>query len=140
MTSPNLITKAPSPTARFGVAPQGFSLPEWWVYSVLIALGKKPEVDFSFQGRFFGGRQEKGGIIVDFLFYNPPDLAINVQGTYYHYEQGSAVLQNNLTAQAMLAQQGVTLVFIDDEDLARDPFFYVREGLVYRDHSRQGLR
>ena len=35
-----------------------------------------------------GGRMDKGGLVLDFLFSNPPDLAVNVQGVYYHYEFG----------------------------------------------------
>ena len=81
---------------------------------------------------------EKGGIILDFVFTNPPDLAVNIQGTYYHYEMGVEVRARDTMARAMMAGQGVSLIFIDDDDLIRDPTFYCREALNSRDHSRLG--
>ena len=41
-------------------------------------------------------------------------------------------------ARSALAGQNITLVFIDDDDLIRDPEYYCREALNYRDHSRLG--
>jgi hypothetical protein len=64
--------------------PTGFTKPEWNVYQALVRAGKKPDIDFTFQGALFGGRQSLGGLIIDFLFINPPDLAINVQGEFFH--------------------------------------------------------
>jgi hypothetical protein len=34
--------------------------------------------------------------------------------------------------------QGITLIFIEDDDIERDAAFYVKEALAYRDHSRLG--
>ena len=61
------------------------SKPEWTTYVILQQLGKVPGEDFTYQSPLMGGRLDKGGSVVDFLFSNPPDLAINVQGNYYHY-------------------------------------------------------
>ena len=85
-----------------------------------------------------GGRLDKGGFIIDFLFSDPPDLAINVQGVYYHYEFGVEAKARDVMAKASLAGQNITLVFIDDDDLLSDPRYYCREALNYRDHSRLG--
>ena len=114
------------------------SIPEYVAYQTWIQLGKEPGEDFTYQSPLMGGRMEKGGIILDFVFTNPPDLAVNIQGTYYHYEMGVEVRARDTMARAMMAGQGVSLIFIDDDDLIRDPMFYCREALNYRDHSRLG--
>ena len=80
---------------------------------------------------------EKGGSIVDFLFNDPPDLGINVQGEYWHYAQGVTKTMSDDMARATLAGQGITLIMIDENDIYKDVDFYVREALRYRDHSKQ---
>ena len=114
------------------------SLPEYVTYQTFIGLGLEPGVDFSYQSPLMGGRMDKGGVVLDFLFNNPPDLAVNVQGVYYHYEFGVEAKARDVMARAALAGQNITLVFIDDDDLLRDPEYYCREALNYRDHSRLG--
>ena len=63
--------------------PEGWegSLPEWLFNSSLVSLGYREDEDFTYQSPLAGGRLDKGGAIIDFLFYNPPNLAVNVQGT-----------------------------------------------------------
>ena len=85
-----------------------------------------------------GGRLDKGGLVLDFLFNDPPDLAVNVQGVYYHYEFGVEVRGRDVIAREGAVGQGLTLIFIDEDDLLRDPEYYCREALRYRDHSRLG--
>ena len=116
------------------------SVPEYIAYQAFIGLGKRPDEDFTYQSPLMGGRMEKGGVILDFLFRNPPDLAVNVQGVYYHYEFGVEVRARDTMARAAMAGSGVMLVFIDDDDLMRDPEYYCREALNYRDHSRMAGR
>ena len=67
------------------------SLPEYIVYRTLQRLGLQPGIDFRYQSPLMGGRQERGGVVIDFMFSNPPGLAINVQGTFYHQEQLSLI-------------------------------------------------
>ncbi len=69
----------------------------------------------------------KGGVVLDFEFYNPPDLAINIQGTYFHYEMGIEQKARDRIAAAQMAGQGITLVFIDEDDLLADPSYYINE-------------
>ena len=114
------------------------SVPEYIAHSTFIELGKKPGTDFTYQSPAMGGRMDKGGFVLDFIFNNPPDLAVNVQGVYYHYEFGVEVKARDLMARASLAGQNITLIFIDDDDLMKDPRFYAREALRYKDHSRLG--
>ena len=114
------------------------SVPEYIAYSTFIELGREPGQDFTYQSPLMGGRLDKGGVIIDFMFTDPPDLAINVQGVYYHYEFGVEAKARDVIARASLAGQNITLIFIDDDDLMSDRRYYCREALNYRDHSRLG--
>ena len=122
------------------VVPEGWtgSLPEWQFYASLVELGYEPNEDFTYQSPLMGGRMDKGGLVIDFMFNDPPDLAVNVQGVYYHYEFGVEAKAQDIMAKASLAGQNITLIFIDDDDLMSDPRYYCREALRYRDHSRLG--
>ena len=112
------------------------SLPEYIAYTTFEQLGKVPNEDFTYQSVRMGGRLDKGGAILDFLFSNPPDLAVNIQGVYYHYETGVNTQARDMFARAQIEGVGIRLIFIDDDDLFRDPTYYCREALNYRDHSR----
>lgn len=114
------------------------SIPEYVAYQTFIELGLEPGQDFTYQSPLMGGRLDKGGFVIDFLFTEPPDLAVNVQGVYYHYEFGVEARARDIMARAAMAGQNITLVFIDDDDLLRDPTYYCREALNYQDHSRLG--
>lgn len=108
------------------------------MFAELIRRGLRPGEDFTYQSKSMGGRLEKGGVVIDFLFYNPPDLAINVQGVYYHYEQGAQAISNDRLIRAQLAGQGITLIFLDEDDILSDVEHYVGEALRFIDHSRLG--
>jgi hypothetical protein len=113
--------------------------PEIAVYLQLLKLGKRPDVDFTFQSPLMGGRMQRGGLVLDFLFSNPPDLAISVVGRYFHFELGGLDQRaRDLMSREQLLGQGITLIFIEDDDIERDVAFYVKEALAYRDHSRLG--
>ena len=114
------------------------SLPELMVYRELIRRNLFPDLDFYFQSPLFGGRV-RGGYVIDFMFGPTyPGLAINVQGTYYHYEQGSGRLAQDELLRAQMAGMGITLIFIDEDDIMDNVRYYVGEALQYRDHSRLG--
>jgi len=115
--------------------------PEYVAYQTFISLGKTPGEDFTYQSPLMGGRMDKGGFVIDFMFTNPPDLGINVQGVYYHYTKypgGVESKARDVLARASMAGENITLIFIDDDDLLHDPVYYCREALNYRDHSRLG--
>ena len=115
------------------------SVPEFLVYASLITKqGKQEGIDFSYQSPLMGGRIDKGGVVIDFLFLDPPDLAINVQGEYYHYGLGSTYIQNDVIVRQQMGGQGLNLIFIDESDVLEDVDYYVREALNYRDHSQLG--
>ena len=116
------------------------SKPEWMFFSSLIDLGYQPEEDFTYQSPLMGGRLDKGGLIIDFLFFNPPNLAVNVQGVYYHYEMGADNRARDIMARQSLAGQGITLIFVDEDDLEQDPKGVTESALQFRDTSRLGGR
>lgn len=123
-------------------APEGWegSKPEWAFYSALVRLGLQPDEDFSYQSPLMGGRLDKGGAIIDFMFFNPPDLAVNVQGVYYHYELGAETKARDIFTRQSLAGQGITLIFVDEDDLEQDAIGTARNALSFRDTSRLGGR
>ena len=141
MVTPGFTTTAKGQRRSIPEKPADFpgSLPEYIVFNALLRLGLKPNQDFQFQARFGGGKIERGGMVIDFLFFNPPGLAINVQGVYYHYEQGSVTIANDLIAREILAGQGISLIFLDENDILADPTFYVREALNFKDYSKYSL-
>ena len=116
------------------------SIPEYVAYATFIELGLEPGVDFSYQSPLMGGRMDKGGAVIDFLFSNPPNLAVNVQGVYYHYELGAETKARDIFARESLAGQGITLIFVDEDDLEQDAIGITRDALAFRDKSRLGGR
>ena len=114
------------------------SIPEFIAYQAFVKAGKLPGIDFTYQSPLLGGRMTKGGAVLDFEFTNPPDLAVNIQGVYYHYEFGVDQKARDTMTRVQMAGLGITLIFIDEDDLLKDPNYYVGEALNYRDHSRIG--
>ena len=138
MVSRGFTTTAKGQSRSIPEVPADFkgSMPEYVVFNQLLRFGLRPNQDFQFQARFAGGKIEKGGLVIDFLFNNPPGLAINVQGVYYHYEQGSVNIPNDLLAREILAGEGISLIFLDEDDIMNNPTFYVREALNFKDYSK----
>ena len=118
--------------------------PEWWIgsgpeylcWQALLKLGLKPDIDFSYQSQLAGGRQTRGGRVVDFEIYNPPDIAINVQGLFFHYEKGTAVRQSDILTREYLATLGIQLIFVDEDDLIENARAIVADALAGIDRSR----
>ena len=113
--------------------------PEWYCYWALTRLGKIPDVDFSFQSSLIGGRLELGGVVVDFLIYDPPDLGINIQGLHWHYGFGGDRKAHDAMARIQIEGRGIKLVYIDEDMVLRAPLYYVQEALKGIDHSRMGV-
>lgn len=107
-------------------------LPEWYCYWALQKLG----ASFDYQSPLMGGRLEKGGAVVDFLVYLPVEVAIRIQGMYWHYQMGSQKIAYDRLQRAALEASGLRVIDIDEEDILRDPLFYVREALRGVEHSR----
>lgn len=111
------------------------SRPEWAIYHALLSLGKKEGVDFTYQSSQLGGRMEKGGAVIDFLFYDPPNLGVNIQSTYYHYREVSQRVKGAMQ-RAQLEAYGIKMIYIDEEDALKAPRYFVMEAMAGRDHSQ----
>ena len=99
------------------------STPEWHVNW---ALEKLMPGQFRYQFSLMGGRQARGGIVVDFII-ETLRLVIQVQGEYWHssYSQQVADKMQAIT----MASQGYDVVYIMAEDALRDPLYYVKRAL-----------
>ncbi len=56
---------------------------EWYVAVSLDRLG----IGYSYQVSIDGGRNIRGGQVIDFVVYNPRPIPVFVQGEYWHNEQ-----------------------------------------------------
>lgn len=120
--------------------------PEWYVYWALLHLGKKPNVDFSYRGETsYASLSTRTQL--DFTILDGSSIAIEVQGTFWHYEQGADKIVQDMVRSGQLSSSW-HVIDIDEDDLVGDPsgqaaLYYVREALQGRDHSwryRQYLR
>ena len=70
MVSPRAYTNVEAPPGWPG------SLPEFLVFnSLTTTFNLQQGVEFTYQSPLLGGRIEKGGVVLDFVFNEPPDLA-----------------------------------------------------------------
>ena len=118
-------------------APDGFpgTLPEFLVWAELT----RRQIQFEFQSSQFGGRLEKGGLIVDFII--PPDLALSVLGIFFHYSLGGTISKaHDLLSREILGQQGFTLIFLDEDDILNDVRSLVDDAIQRIDRSRMARR
>lgn len=120
--------------------------PEWYVYWALLRLGKRPGIDFAYRGETsYASLSTRTQL--DFTMTDGSGIAIEVQGTYWHYQQGADKLIADTVRRSQLAGSW-TVIFIDEDDVVGDPtgqaaIYYVSEALKGHDHSwryRQFLR
>ena len=48
---------------------------------------------------------------------------------YYHYELGAETKAKDIFTRQFLAGQGITLIFVDEDDLLQDPVGITQNGL-----------
>ena len=121
---------------------QQVKVPDTWrgsnaayvAFEALMRAGKEPGRDFSYQPRT-QGRRMGSGVEVDFSFSNPPDLAMQVQESFYSHHSGVETRGTDVLAKAQLAGLGITLIMLEYDKLIQDPDWVVGEALQYRDHS-----
>jgi G:T-mismatch repair DNA endonuclease (very short patch repair protein) len=107
------------------------TLPELAVQRELDRLG----IDYEFQSEFFGGRMQKGGAVAD--FYIPSrGIVISVIGIYWHTDPTRRA-QDAIQRLSLIAQ-GITTIYITDEQIKRNVRHYVEEALMGNDLSGWG--
>ena len=105
-------------------------------FQTLVGLGKEPGRDFSYHPRT-DGRRLGTGSEVEFMFTDPPNLAMQVKESFYTHHSGIETRGTDVMAKAQLAGQGITLVKLDNDRLQQDPYWLIGEALQYRDHSQE---
>ncbi len=108
---------------------QQMTAPERAVAGALTKLG----VSFTSQSSMIGGRQTKGGAVVDFEIPSL-NIAIAVQGLYWHY--GARRSGRDALQRVALESRGVKVIYIDEDHALQNALFYVKEALEGKDHSR----
>ena len=71
------------------------SVPEYIAYQTFIGLGLEPGEDFTYQSPFMGGRMDKGGTVIDFLF--PTRLIWQLMSREYTITMNSVLRQRQGT-------------------------------------------
>ena len=121
---------------------QQTTVPDTWkgsdatyvAFEAIVRAGKAPGRDFRYEPRTQGRRL--GGVAeADFTFWDPPDLALQVQESFYSHHDGIETRGTDILAKAQLAGQGVTLIMLSHDKLMQDPDWLIAEALQYRDHS-----
>lgn len=109
--------------------------PEWAVYWALLMLKLSPAADFQYQANLPGVEMSYYSTLDFYL----PDLriGIEVQGTFWHIGLGSDRSYTDTLRRVSYAQQGVTVVLIDEPDALADPIYFTREALAGNDYSVQ---
>ena len=109
---------------------------DWLFFSALIELDYEPGKDFSYRPDSKG----IGSAGVSFSFENPPNLAVNIQSVYYANNNGLDTRSRDIFSREALAGMGITLIFVDEEDLEQDSLGITKEALEFRDKSQLGGR
>lgn len=102
---------------------------EWWVAQALW----KYKVPFQFQFQLFGGRSRRGGLIVDFVVWNPMITPLLVHGNYWHKGELSGGDKTALIAIAGYFNMGVENIPVlwgSDAQSKEDVFAWVRANIA----------
>tara|TARA_Y100000310_G_scaffold3792_1_gene4668 strand:+ start:12943 stop:13353 length:411 start_codon:yes stop_codon:yes gene_type:complete len=104
------------------------SEPEFFIFRALQRRGMVEGIHFAFQSAFFGGRQTRGGAIVDF-FVRSPRVGINVQSEFFH-QRTSAQRANDALQRIAIESSGLRVEFISEDDARNRPDEAVAEALA----------
>ena len=97
------------------------TLPEWYVYWWCLNEDYVEGVDFQFQSSIFGGRVDKGGLVLDFLFprlHLPEGRVVNVDGFVWH-RYAIEDRANDVANDVRLIDQGFDIVHVAEEDVLK---------------------
>lgn len=111
------------------------TLPEWYVYWALtVRLKKEQGVDFSYRSETTYNQGLSGSTQLDFEMHDGSGIAMEIQGDFFHYQQGtSKIIIDQVRAEALAGTW--TVINLDEDDVLRDPEYYTREALAGNDHS-----
>ena len=115
----------------------GGSFPEFLVFRELERRGKKIWVDFEFQAAQFGGRNELGGAVVDFILDGL--IAGRVQGEFFHFRNTESRVAN-LLQRRRLEQAGFIVVDMLAQEVIASPSRIVSLFIVGRETPNAEVR
>lgn len=110
--------------------------PEWYVYWALQRLGKRPGIDFEYRHEVKLPWTLALAAQIDFRMIDGSQIGIEVQGIYWHYERGTEKIRIDEVRRTLLENSGWHIIFLDEDDVLRNPIYYVSEALAGREHSR----
>lgn len=109
------------------------TVPEWAIFWALLTLGYEENSSFYYQPSF---SQQNVTFFTTLDFFLPDEgIGIEIQGEYWHYEQGPDRILKDIQRQQVLAGYDIEVIFIDAEDAETDPIYYAKEAIQGIDHS-----
>ena len=102
---------------------------EWWVAQAL----KRYNVEFRFQWEIYGGTTRRGGLIVDFVVWNPRMTPLLVHGNYWHKNELQGGDKTALIAIASyfnISVENILILWGSDAQSKEDVFAWVRANVA----------
>lgn len=107
-----------------GVMPD--SKEEWWTAQALWYY----KIPFMFQYEIFGGRDRRGGLIVDFLVWNPSATPLLVHGNYWHKGELTGGDRTALVAIEQFFKKEPIIMWADSVQSKENVFAFVRKNVA----------
>ncbi len=102
---------------------------EWWVSQALYRY----QVPFQFQWQIFGGRSRRGGLIVDFVVWNPRFTPLLVHGEYWHkgeLQGGDKIALIAIASYFNISVENILVLWGADAQSKEDVFAWVRANVA----------
>ena len=102
---------------------------EYWVAQALY----KYDIPFDFQWEIFSGRSRRGGLIVDFVVWNPMFNPLLVYGDYWHrgeLQGGDVTRMAAIASYFKVAIENILVLWGKDAETEEDVDSWVRENVA----------
>lgn len=102
---------------------------EWWVYLALL----KYKIEFRFQWEIYGGTTRRGGLIIDFVVWNPRMTPLLVHGDYWHRNELQGGDKTALIAIASyfnIGVENIPILWGENSQSKEDVFAWVRANIA----------
>jgi len=125
-----MIFLAPEPEVKKPIQGQmPDSKEEYWVALALY----KYQIPFQFQFELFHGKDRRGGLVVDFVVWNPRFTPLLVHGNYWHRNELQGGDKTALIAIASyfnIAVDNIPILWGSDAQTKEDVFAWVRANIA----------
>ena len=102
---------------------------EWWVSQALYRY----DVEFIFQWEIYGGRTRRGGLIVDFVVWNPRFTPLLVHGDYWHrgeLQGGDKTALIAIASYFNIGVENIPILWGENSQSKEDVFAWVRANIA----------